>query len=193
MYYINRWAVWIMRAFHCRGFGVQSPSDYSFIRYVVNEHYPYYAYSELAAAMPQAGRLTHKMGRLYLRMANYRQPRVIVYAGQQNAAYKAYMQAGCKRAVIADSIGQAIARQTHIDMLIVRLDDSSEDVIVSALEHVDSRSVFVIEGINRNKAARAFWQRVIKDERIRVTFDLYYAGVLFFDVRRYKQHYKVNF
>ena len=40
-------AVWLSRINHCRGFGVQSPSAYAFIRYVVNEHYPYYAYEDL--------------------------------------------------------------------------------------------------------------------------------------------------
>ena len=31
---------------HCRGFGIQSPTDFMFVREVVNEHWPYYAYTE---------------------------------------------------------------------------------------------------------------------------------------------------
>ena len=45
-YYLSTWWRWLCRCKYCRGFGVQSPSAYSFIRYVINEHYPYYAYSE---------------------------------------------------------------------------------------------------------------------------------------------------
>ena len=46
-YYLSTWWRWLRRCGCNRGFGVQSPSAYAFIRYVINEHYPYYAYQEL--------------------------------------------------------------------------------------------------------------------------------------------------
>ena len=39
--------VWLKRIGHCRGFGVQSPTDYWLVRYVINEHWPYYQYASL--------------------------------------------------------------------------------------------------------------------------------------------------
>ena len=60
MYYLERLWIWITRLACCRGFGIQSPSAYSFVRYVVNEHYPYYAYADLAASFPQLGRRERK-------------------------------------------------------------------------------------------------------------------------------------
>ena len=41
---INHWQVWLRRIHRSGGFGIQSPKDYAFVRYVVNEHWPYYAY-----------------------------------------------------------------------------------------------------------------------------------------------------
>ena len=41
-YKVQRYLHWLRRIKYCRGFGVQSPSAYRFIRYVINEHYPYY-------------------------------------------------------------------------------------------------------------------------------------------------------
>ncbi len=61
-YYLNTWWRWLRRCGYCRGFGVQSPSAYSFIRYVINEHYPYYAYQELQEQFPQLNRREHKVG-----------------------------------------------------------------------------------------------------------------------------------
>ena len=48
VYFIKRFIVWLRRVRYSRGFGVQSPWAYRFIRYVVNEHYPYYKYEHLA-------------------------------------------------------------------------------------------------------------------------------------------------
>ena len=45
--------VWAVRIGHCRGFGVQSPWAYRMVRYVINEHWPYYAYAPLAARFPK--------------------------------------------------------------------------------------------------------------------------------------------
>ena len=61
--------IWIYRWRHCRGFGVQSPSDYSFIRYVINEHYPYYAYDELYDQL-NVDKLKKKKADLLFRIAN---------------------------------------------------------------------------------------------------------------------------
>ena len=44
---IKRYIIWLRRMSYSRGFGVQSPSAYRFIRYVISEHYPYYAYADL--------------------------------------------------------------------------------------------------------------------------------------------------
>ena len=40
----RRILTWIRRIRHCRGFGIQSPTDYRFVRNVINENYPYHAY-----------------------------------------------------------------------------------------------------------------------------------------------------
>ena len=44
---LKRYLVWLGRIHRCGGFGIQSPTDYSFVRYVINEHWPYYAYDSL--------------------------------------------------------------------------------------------------------------------------------------------------
>ena len=68
--------VWLCRIGHCRGFGIQSPWAYRFVRYVVNEHDAYYAYARLKEECPADG-YTTKMGCLLFRLANYWQPETI--------------------------------------------------------------------------------------------------------------------
>jgi len=70
---VKRLSVWLRRVHHSRGFGVQSPSAYSFVRYVINEHYPYYSYDLLAAQFKDVDSLTLKKARLLFRVSNYAQ------------------------------------------------------------------------------------------------------------------------
>lgn len=64
-----------------------------------------------------------------------------------------------------------------------------EAVFEEALSHVTSRSLIIVEGIYESKAKRAWWKRVVADERTRVTFDLYDMGLVFFDTSSPKQHF----
>ena len=41
--------VFLKRLRHCAGFGVQSPTDYAFVREVIYERWPYALYAELEA------------------------------------------------------------------------------------------------------------------------------------------------
>lgn len=189
MYCMKRLWVWLMRARHSRGFGVQSPHDYGFIRYVVNEHYPYYAYSELEREIPGLDSKERKMCRLYFRMANHLQPSTVVDCGSDSTAFARYVVAGCRKVRVA----MDISRAESIDLLRLPLMGDYEAAFEQAMAKASASSVFVLEGIKSDRKARRFWAGLLRDERVGVTFDLYYAGVIFFDKGRYKQNYKVNF
>jgi hypothetical protein len=47
-----------------------------------------------------------------------------------------------------------------------------------------------VEGIYRDWQR---WKEWVQDERVGVTFDLYYCGIVFFDKKRYKFYYVINF
>jgi hypothetical protein len=169
---VKYWFVWLRRLHHSRGFGIQSPTDYAFVRYVVCEHWPYYAYDTVGQGDDW---LTRRLGRLYFRLANWRQPRTVVTDG-----YEDYFAAGCRRA--------AVTRRLEGVAELVRV--SVEGAVEQVLGHTDERSLLVVEGIWRDKQR---WQRLVADERTVITFDLYYCGILMFDRKRTKQHYIINF
>ena len=73
MYHLERLWIWLTRLTCCRGFGIQSPSAYSFVRYVVNEHYPYYAYADLCQQLPNISKRERKLGEFFFRLANFAQ------------------------------------------------------------------------------------------------------------------------
>ncbi|MGN1262500.1 MAG: hypothetical protein ACI4TW_00545 [Prevotella sp.] len=186
---IKRLVVWLGRAHLCRGFGVQSPTDYSFIRYVINEHYPYYAYEELQQRYPAPDYISRKLAQLYFRISNYRQPSVIVDIHPTNYLYMLYMYAGCRKTRIFDDVSIA----GTIDILRITLKNDYRYIVEEAFKKSSKTSVFLFEGIKDSADAKEFWTQIQSDKRIGVTFDLYYLGVAFLDTDRYKENYIVNF
>lgn len=164
--------VWLSRIMHCRGFGIQSPTDYSLVRYVINEHWPYYHYSEVGN---DDNWLKRKLGRLYLRLANWRQPSVV-----DSADYRDYISAGCKRTVFG----------TSTEMIVLPIEQADDNRLSTIYNKVDDKSLLVLEGLWRNKAR---WKEIIADSRARIIFDLYYCGIVLFDSKRTKQYYIINF
>ena len=164
--------VWLGRILRCRGFGIQSPTDYSFVRYVVNEHWPYYAYEQLQ----DADWLHRKLGRLYFRLANWRQPSVMI-----SDDYQRYWQAGCHKTQFAPHIN-------NVELARITIEDQAGWEALLPL--CNQQSVVVVEGIWRDWTR---WRAIEADARTTVTFDLYYCGIVFFDKNRFKHNYKINF
>lgn len=164
--------VWLRRIGHCRGFGIQSPSDYWLVRYVINEHWPYYQYATLGR---DDDWLTRKLGRLLFRIANWRQPSVI-----ESSAYREYLQAGCRKAVWGESS----------ELMVLPLEGDWRSRLSYIYSKVSSDSVLIVTGLTK---ARDRWREIVTDERAVLTFDLYYCGIVLFDKKRDKKNYIVNF
>ena len=171
---ISRFLVWLSRLHHCRGFGIQSPTDYAFVRYVINEHWPYYAYAQLKGLADDWQK--RKLGLLYFRLANWRQPSVM---GRDE--YEPYWKAGCRKTCFVE----------HPQSLeLARIDVTACDDMTPIYNKANSQSVLVVEKIYRNWDC---WHQIERSTMTGVTFDLYYCGIVFFDKKRHKMNYKVNF
>lgn len=186
-YYLSTWWRWLCRSKYCRGFGVQSPSAYSFIRYVINEHYPYYAYSELKERLVMSSR-QHKVGRLLFRLANYWQPEKCYCI---ESLYFPYIKAGCHKSVIC-SLDDLYDSSTK-KLIVLDLDHTDKDELYSSiLPFCNESTLLVVLGLNHGKN-KQFWHRLQNSEYTGITYNLYYVGIIFFDKSKYKQHYQVNF
>jgi hypothetical protein len=190
-YYLKRIILWVFRMGYSRGFGVQSPSAYSFLRYVVNEHYPYYEYQKLKNESGNVNPLITKLSRLYFRMANFCQSEYWYDYKAENDVYQRYVVSGCK--------STSFVSFTEVDEIdtfqIARISlfGDYEKVYDHLAKIANNNSILIIENIKRDKITRCFWKQVVEDSRTFVTYDLYYCGVIFFDSNKCKCNYKVNF
>ncbi len=183
--------VWLKRCTYSRGFGVQSPWAYRFIRYVINEHCPYYAYDELADASRDYDLRWKKLSKLYFRLANYLQAEEWITCSPNAFMYKDYIRRGCGKCVVRDVHNLKDIRG-WFNVASVSLEGTYKPLCERLLEKAQPNSVLILEGIHQDKTTLAFWDKIVKDKRVGVTFDVYDCGLVFFDLKLYKKNYKVN-
>ena len=182
---------WIHRMGYSRGFGVQSPSAYSFIRYVLTEHYPYYAYDELKMRFKSFDHATKKKGRLYFRLANYAQASHWFDYHSAEQPYAAYVHEGCRKTVFQAIDGKTIPNAFRIARL--SMTEDYQAVYEALCKVATDDSILILEGINDNKDTKAFWKRVQERQKATRTYDLFLCGIIVFDTSKHKHHYIVNF
>jgi hypothetical protein len=95
--------------------------------------------------------------------------------------YQQWWHAGCNKT-------QFVNELTSIELARITVDQW--DDFQSQLTHCDQETVLVIEDIWHNWP---LWQQIARDQRTGTTFDLYYCGIVFFDTKRFKHNYKINF
>ena len=171
---LPRFLVWLSRIHKCQGFGIQSPTDFDFVRSVVNEHDAYYAYDEII----EENWLQRKLGELYFRVTNWRQPATIL-----TNDYQPWFQNGCRSAHIVSDLGNE-------PLQLARIEIEQHAQLEQFYTHCNQQSVIIVEGIFRDWEA---WHAIEHDERTGTTFDLYYCGIVFFDTQRFKHNYRINF
>ena len=193
-YKVQRYLHWLRRIKYCRGFGVQSPSAYRFIRYVINEHYPYYAYDELRKELLRLDSLTRKRMELYFRVANFRQASLWLDFCERNDVIATYVGRGCHATQVRCITDlRQITADDRIEVLRICPTAGSEAVLEAALQQADDHTLFIIEDIGYNDTAKRMWQKLLESDITSVSYDLYYLGIAFFDRKRYKANYVVNF
>lgn len=183
---------------HSLGFGVQSTSAYRFIRYVVKERCPYYAYADLREKYPELHEGRRRLGELLLRLANHVQPRHTLLFGYGDVA-EDYIQAGCKRTLIEHvetGLGPADYRRIlaplgTIGLCCAAAVPGQQAFLDATLDHTRPESIVLVEGIDDESAGKSLWQRLVGDTRVGVSYDLRSFGLLCFDHRVYKQNYKI--
>lgn len=175
MQQLKRALIWLSRIRHCRGFGIQSPTDFRFVRYVVTETSPYYAYDEVGKG---DGWLKRKLGLLCFRLANERQPHTIV----DDAHIGDYLHAACRKAQI---VANKPLLPAPLEMAILPTEAYSPQLFCQC----NQRSLIVFHDTYSH---RSLWHQIEKDPQAVTTFDLYYFGIALFDQKRSRQNYIVN-
>ena len=190
---IHRFLVRLSRMPRTRGFGVQSPTAYRFIRYVVSEHSPYYQYATLAKQYPH-DRHTRRLCELMFRLANYSHAYDWLQSKAQLNLFTPYIKSGHRRVQVKtiNSLSE-IEQLNKIGVLQAGYSADCEQLIKAALKKVSPTSMFIIHDIYLNDEMRRLWRSLEQSPICIITIDLYECGIILFDDKVSKQSYKTNF
>lgn len=206
MFFIRRIWNWGTRFRHRCGYGVHSPSDFFLITSVIYEKRPYYAYRTLKERKftPLLPHYRAKVNRLLFRLVNYLRPCTLLEVGVGNGASIGYMRAArssmqsatikgtdCAKTLVqlADKLGE----MGQVDFLHIAHTPHYREVFEAAMPYLHGQSCVVVGNIYGSKDKKQWWKELRQDPRVRLTFDLYDVGLVFFDPKRHKQNYIVNF
>ena len=186
---------WVTRLRNTYGYGVQSPTDYRFLKYVIRERGDYYAYADLRAGTSMS-RAALKKGLLYFRIANALQPDILCDTTPNAGQYKPFFQSGCGKLNIDNSALLSLdARIGDSKRLLLRL--SCRDYMLDALRQLFSMlpqsTVVLLEDVGFDATARERYHTLLQTDEVRVCFDLGESAICFLTNNRYKQTYYLFF
>lgn len=192
----GNWLEWFLRFRYRCGYGVHSPFAFGFITGVVFERGYYYAYQKLDKEYPVGclARFSHvrKRRRFLFRLANYVHPDVFVCHREIPSDEIAYLAAGSCHAewkgeeALSGLLGKKILFYINTDRSILSA------LLKQLSETVASDSALLLRVTSREQR-EACVQIISDSQHCGITFDLYDYLLVFFDRKRFKQHYKVNF
>ena len=197
---------WCRRFRYRCGYGVHSPSDFFLITSVIYEAMPYYAYEKLKQ-LPVSKELPHyreKVNRLLFRLVNFYHPSTLLEGGEGNGRAFRYMQAarpsmmsvglkGEDKDETLRGLKRELGRMKCVGFLHIGPTPYYIEAFEEVFPYLDEHSCVVVGDIHASKEREDWWKKLVQDERIRISFDLYDIGILLFEAKRFKQHYPVNF
>lgn len=184
----------IRRMGSSRGFGIQSPSDYSFVCDIVNCRHTYYAYSDLKNTITGISGKERRKAELLFRITNFLQPDVTVNLGMEQW-YETYISSACKRTRIYSGNDthrhQEGGEEGDRRLLLISCKLPYDGQIYG--RYMTDGTILIADGINTDNKARRQWQRIAGDSRSTLVFDLYDIGIVIADTKRSKVTYKINY
>jgi predicted O-methyltransferase YrrM len=116
---------------------------------------------------------------------------VKVFAGQHRLENLHWMEGD-----YADNLRKLKAIIPTFDLIFInRLGNAKQtaETVELTRSFIGEKSILIIDGIYKNKAMRTLWEKVKHFPETSVTIDLFALGIIFFDKKLHKQHYKNYF
>lgn len=181
--------MWLMRWSRTRGFGIQSPWVYHFVQTVVRHSG---IADERAVGMKVEG-CTYKT--LTLSMLYYRLARQAPYSSWEfntsDDNVKRSAVASGRNGVADKAQDNPPLYKNQVDVWVVDIEELFPVDLQMFLDRRDPNRILIVEGIYHSKHSLGQWQKLRSDPSAGVSLDLYYCGIICFDLKMHKQCYKV--
>ncbi|WP_350290840.1 hypothetical protein [uncultured Croceitalea sp.] len=79
-----------------------------------------------------------------------------------------------------------------IDMLLVEASHHIEFETIFSKYELHNGSLIVFNNIYRSESEHAYWNNIIKSDKVTVSIDMYYCGVIFIRREQQKEHFTIR-
>lgn len=179
------------------GFGIQSPTDFSFANDVINGKGEYYAYEELTRA--GKGLEGEKTNKMLFRLCNFIQPDIIITYKDTDKTATAYLHEACRHAqcICMTEANATIDAQIENKKALIHFSSiASAEEIDNAMRQMPAMiaegSALIVENID-DKEKKNIWKKLKQQDCTHKTFDLYDIGIALTGKDAIRKHYKLLF
>mgnify|MGYP007069847152 CR=1 FL=1 len=173
-----------------RGFGVQSPWAYRFVRSVVSERLPFYGYVDLAGELDAMSAADRRRAKFLLRLANFLQTGKWMLVGRDMPRFSKFIKAGKQAAEITLADNLTALETTSIpDVLMVDLPVEETSFLSYFIGKYSTEQTIILNHIHDSREATRQWRQLCRHEHVSMAFDLYDCGILFFHPTQTPQNY----
>lgn len=195
----------------------------TFVIYEQAPYYAFASLHHLRRVVSHLPHYREKVDRFLFRLANYLQPNCVVEVGTGSGLSTRYIAEACPKSPVftfSNERNEAVERifstrsnitylqenpmekmahvlsVTDLSLDLIHVADIPEykEVVNEILPFVGERTCLVIANPYGNEEKKRWWkEELLSEQVVRVTFDLYDIGLVFFDQKRAKENHIVNF
>lgn len=208
---------------HHKGHGIHSPFVFNFITKVIEEKTPYYAYDDIRNYLDNFPFIQHnesKTNRLAFRTVNYFNVKNILELGagngigtlyltrvssdikclsvelnpeQYNKSYELYKGWGRDITLSNEEFPEITEIPDCIYLNLRNYQPDPSKLASYLLDNTGEQSFIFIDGIRTNRKQQMLWRKLIRNNKVVISLDLFHVGILFFDRKYHKRNYKLSF
>lgn len=211
---------WLQRMKQSRGHGIHSPFAYNLITRVLRSPYSCYAFQDIATVLTESGldaSTITEFNHLSYRLVHYFNAKIILEFNSGNGVNTLFLTAPAPdiRCTCVEKAPAAIAiarrlqqrqgkkwevipvlpvmpedEKKRYDALFIHLKETNPITIETLIALSHENSFWVFYPLN-SSWSKQYWRHIVKDERVRITFDTKDTGIVFFRFTYNKLHYSV--
>jgi hypothetical protein len=104
--------------------------------------------------------------------------------------FKTFKQIDYRIGDVLKEVRQVLDANLQLDLVHIAHTIFYKEVVDMVLPHVNENTLIIVEDMGK-KEKKEWWNQIIQDERVGVTFRMKKVGLLFFDLKKNKQHYVI--
>lgn len=104
--------------------------------------------------------------------------------------FKTFKQIDYRIGDVLKEVRQVLDTNLKLDLVHIAHTIFYKEVVDMVLPHVNENTLIIVEDMGK-KEKKEWWNQIIQDERVGVTFRMKKVGLLFFDLKKNKQHYVI--